>query len=811
MDTSVLLEGLTSAQQDAVLHTEGPLLVLAGPGSGKTRVITRRIAFLIARGVRPWQILAVTFTNKAAGEMKHRVASILGEGSMDEGGYARGLTVTTFHSLCARLLRRYGDLAAADGCPVVKPGFAVFDADDQNKIMKQELEKLQLPGTQWPPRSVLGAISAAKNDLLTADEYERHAGAFYERTVARAYQAYQRALTAAGGVDFDDLLLLTARMLRHSAAVRSEVQRRYRYLLVDEYQDTNHAQFVIAGLIAGGAAPGPDDPAPTPADSGVAANICVVGDPDQSIYGWRGADIKNILQFEKTYPAARVIALGENFRSLSAILATADRVIGHNTQRKPKALIAVRGAGRPARGAPQGARVEVTLCRDEHHEAALVLDWLRARRNDSSSESVEWKDCAVFYRTNALSRVIEEKLRNAGVPYVMVRGTAFYDREEIRNALAYLRVAANPMDSVSLARIINTPARGIGDAAVDKIQHAADQTGRAVLEVMRDSAQGLGLSGRAANGVQRFVAMVDDWLPQSSSMFGDVVGGLPELVERVIRDSGLEEMYRTEEERLENLAELVSSARDFEEHFDPDAEPDAIDAEGRPVPRERPATLRDVLAAFLERVALTADTDAIDASRGAVTLMTLHAAKGLEYKAVAMIGLEEGMLPHMRSQESEAALEEERRLCFVGITRAMDRLLITSAQFRTIRGFSERQIPSRFLEEARGEGVAFNNQSDPFGTGGGMPSDRDMAAFLRGGNGAGRNASAAPAGTARRVVRDEGDELSVGDVVRHPQFGMGIIKTLTPGQHARATIDFKGVGVKTIVLEYARLTRVSTG
>jgi len=792
IDTEALLEGLTDAQREAVLHTEGPLLVLAGPGSGKTRVITRRVAYLVALGVRPWQILAVTFTNKAAGEMKHRVAAALGAGSMDEGGFARGLTVTTFHSLCARLLRRYGDLAAADGHPVVKSGFSVFDSDDQSKIVKGVLDQLQLSGSNWPPRSVLGAISAAKNELVDADTYASRAGAFFERTMAKAYSGYQKALVAAGGVDFDDLLMLTAKMLRESLTVRGEVQRRYRYLLVDEYQDTNKAQLVIAGLIAGGGGEG--------GGAGV-ANICVVGDPDQSIYGWRGADIENILQFEERYPSARVIALLENFRSVAGILSTADRVIGHNKRRKEKPLIAVRGWGGD-KGSAAGATVEITLCRDEHHEASLVLDWLRARRE---RENLDWKDCAIFYRTNALSRVVEDKLRNAGVPYAIVRGTAFYQREEIKNAIAYLRVAVNPLDSVSLGRIVNTPARGIGDAAWEKLELAAQERGTPVLDVLREPGAALGLSGRAANGVQKFVTMIDNWLPQSTSMFGEIIGGLPELVERVIRDSGLEQMYAQEEERLENLAEMVSSAREFEENFDPDAEVDAIDADGNPVPREGPTTLRDVLAAYLERVALVADTDALNPEHGAVTLMTLHAAKGLEYRAVAVIGLEEGMLPHMRAQESEAALEEERRLCFVGITRAMDRLLMTSARFRTIRGLSERTIPSRFIEEARGEGVVVSDQADPFGSGGGMTSDRGMKAYLAGGAG---SAGGGPAEGGGRRVEREHEELVPGDHVRHPQFGVGKVKSVMPGQHARAQIEFAGLGVKTIVLEYARLTRV---
>jgi DNA helicase-2/ATP-dependent DNA helicase PcrA len=863
--TDDLLEGLTQAQAEAVRATEGPVLVLAGPGSGKTRVITRRMAYLIARGVPPWSILAVTFTNKAAGEMKHRVGALIGN-ELITG--PRGPTVTTFHSLCVRLLRRYAELAAADGHPIVDPGFSVYDDDDQMRLIKRVIADCDLSTSNFSPRTVLSAISAAKNELKDAERFKAEAQDFYARTLARCYEKYQAELRGAKAVDFDDLLVHAANMLRRSERVRAEVRRRYRYLLVDEYQDTNKAQFVIASLIAGEEGPrdrgikgssehGADarstdpliprslPPTPTPTPPPTPPNICVVGDPDQSIYGWRGADLRNILQFEEQYPSARVIALGENFRSLPSILSAADRLIRRNARRKHKPLIAVRGTDARGAGAGAGPRsagpapVEVVICRDERHEASLALDFLKLHRERMG---LEWKDCAVMYRTNALSRVIEEHFRNAGVPYVLVRGTAFYQREEIKDALAYLRVLANPADGVSLERIINKPARGISDATWEKIAAAAQAEGVPALQVLRTPARLPGLTPRAAGAVGKFTQMLDTWHAEGEgSLLTSEVGRLPELVERIVRESGLEKHYGTEEERLENLSELVSSAREFEESFNAqgDEELDVDPDTGEPKMVPRPDTLTDLLRAYLERVALVSDSDAIDPRAGAVTLMTLHAAKGLEYRCVALLGFEEGVLPHIRSQESEDALEEERRLAFVGITRAMDRLLITSANYRTVRGIMERTIPSRFLDELRGEGVIVSDQGDAFGAsgqgggggggggggfggasfGGGGAGVRD---FLAGGRAArgGRPASTPSDGERRVVVDDDAQvaptkvrgpggmgEFALGQRVRHPQFGPGTIEAVFAGAEPRVKVKFAQAGTKTLVLAYARLTR----
>ncbi len=793
-----LLADLTQPQREAVRCTEGPLLVLAAAGSGKTRVITRRIAHLVRAGVPAWSILALTFTNKAAGEMRSRVETLLGpvapEGGAPAGRTARGLTVTTFHALCARLLRRYAPVAAPGG---LTAQFTIYDTPDQSALMKRVLAELQLSTTNWPPRSVLAAISRAKNDLVDAERYAADARDFYTKTVSKAYTAYQRALRAANAVDFDDLLVLTAAMLRDNARVRGECQARWRYLLIDEYQDTNRAQFEIARLLAGGIGAPVDDQA-APKGGGAGPNICVVGDPDQSIYGWRGADISNILDFETHYPAARVIKLGENFRSTAPILAAADTLIRNNVRRKHKDLFTRRQGG---------DNVRVVLCRDEQHEAALVVDWFRALHgNDTPGggdrpghppEGLAWRDMAVFYRTNALSRVMEDGLRAAGIPYVIARGTAFYEREEVRSALAYLRVVANPADEVSLERIVNTPSRGIGDASLDRIAVFSRNAGIMLFEGLRRAGEAGDLSPRARAAVVRFVGMVDEWTGGGSFMGAGVPGSLADLVLRIIKESGLEKMYQdqarasgseADEERLENLSEVVSSAAQFELEYDPASDPALETSAGAAPP------LLAMLRAYLESVSLVADADTLDPAQGAVSLMTLHAAKGLEFPAAAIIGLEEGMLPHQRvlADTTGAELEEERRLCFVGMTRAMRRLTMTTAAVRTIRGVPERTIPSRFLGELGRGHVTVSDESDELG---------ELDEFThRGGPRAGATGTPAPNGLAAK--------FPVGSRVRHPQFGLGEVVSVTGGLQARAQIRFHDVGVKTLILEYARLQRV---
>lgn len=809
-----LLADLTPAQRAAVEHGEGPLLILAGPGSGKTRVITRRIAHLLRSGAPPWSVLALTFTNKAAGEMRARVQRLLLESrgvDPDDPSLppdalqtiARGLTVTTFHALCARLLRRYLDLAREAGEHVPGAGgltgtYSIYDSADQAALMKRTLTEMGLSTSNWPPGSVLHAISKAKNRLIDAEAWAQAASDFHSKTVAKVWSAHDKALRAANAVDFDDLLMLTVRMLQASATVCDEVRSRWRHLMIDEYQDTNHAQFVLASLLSG------------------TTNICVVGDPDQSIYGWRGADISNILEFEAQYEGARVIALGDNFRSGAPILALADGLIRRNARRKHKDLIAARRA--PAGGWPEP---EASLCRDERHEALNVARWLASRREDG----VEWREMAVAYRTNSLSRVMEDALRALGSPYVIARGTAFYEREEVKDALAYLRVVANGADDVSLARIVNKPARGIGAATLERVREWARQEGVPMLEALRAASlapERVGeVTPRAAKAMGAFVAMVDGWTGGGSFLGAEVAGSLRDLVERVVRESGLEKAYAAkagseepdDEARAANLAELVSSAAEFEHSAQPESDP-ALDAwrsaaqTGAGAPSAAPPLLAS-LRAFLESVALIADADKIDPASGAITLLTLHAAKGLEFDSVAIIGLEEGLLPHSRSRDSVEDLEEERRLLFVGITRAKERLLLTTAKYRTIRGLTERTIPSQFLDELASDagapgggggsrGLRIDDRSDEW-------ADEGSASWERGGS----EGSGGGSGSRSGRATDATAPFPVGAKVRHPQFGVGKVKEVSGGIDARARVEFPGIGAKTLVLRYARLERVS--
>lgn len=834
---SPLLAGLTKPQCQAVTTTEGAVLVLAGPGSGKTRVITRRIAHLLSMGIPAWQILALTFTNKAAGEMRERVERLLHEtpGAVPHGP-PRGLTITTFHSLCARLLRRFAPLMEGRPRWGITGDYTIYDADDQQALMKKVIVDLGLSTTNWPPRSVLGAIGGAKNELKDADAFAAEAQDFHSKAIARLYSAYEKALRAANAVDFDDLLMLTVRVLREHDDARAEVQGRWKYLMIDEYQDTNRAQFILSTLLVGknddafagdvdisdlpGVEPMPRTPrTPRPHTN---PNVCVVGDPDQSIYGWRGADIANILDFEETYPGATVIALGQNFRSTSSILAAADTLIKYNKRRKHKPLFTeMEGGEKP----------QIVLCRDEHHEAELIVDWAKRLRAESETETLAWKDFAVFYRNNALSRVMEDRLRAEGIPYVIVRGTAFYQREEVRDAVAYLRIVANPSDEVSLRRIVNKPARKIGAATIEKLAELALAAGITMWDAMRRVGELNDLGPAAITAVRKFVELVETWTGGGTFMGASVSSTLHDLVSRVLSESGLEAHYRAarekggeeEADRLSNLEELVNSARDFEEGYDPAGDA-AMDAP-RPGTDPTAPPLLSMLRAYLERVSLVADADAIDPAAGAVTLMTLHAAKGLEFPAVAMIGLEEGLLPSARAMEADPGEpEEERRLCFVGITRAMRHLLITSAKYRSVRGLRERTIPSRFLRELPQEHITLSDQSESWEDFDQRPRSRSgadndwsgpdpaargkeaMQRAMRIGPAGASSPASAPRGMGKPV---DDPQFPVGSKVRHPQFGVGTIREVSGvGVNRRAIIAFQQAGTKTLVLQYARLERI---
>ena len=750
-----ILEGLTDQQRLAAGHMDGPALVLAGPGSGKTRVITRRVAHLIANGIPAWSILALTFTNKAAGEMRDRIEDIV---PPDVPG-RKGLTVTTFHALCARLLRMYADDAG------VPPNYTIYDSADQRSAVKEALKRAEMSSKNWTPAAVHAHISHAKNQLLDAAESERQATDFYTKAIAKAYRHYETILRDAGALDFDDLLLKVASLLRENQRVREELQERYQYLLIDEYQDTNHVQFVIAHTIASGH-----------------KNIFVVGDPDQSVYGWRGANIRNILDFESHYPDATVIPLGENFRSTEHIVLAADRLIRNNTQRKHKDLYTANDAGE---------KPQVVRCRDEHHEARLIVDELRRRHDD---DGVAWKDMAVMYRVNALSRVIEEECRHAGIPYVIARGTAFYERAEIKDALACVRVLANSGDEISLRRIINTPPRGIGKTTLERLELFAYSNNCSLYEAAKRAAAVDGLADRASQAVLRFLKMIETWRQRAGFVEGqsrenagvmfehhhEEVGDLADLVEMVIHESGLEAAYRKSKaeediERLANLDELINSAADFVPPLELGADP----------------TPAQELTAWLESIALVSDADMIDPELGAVTLMTLHAAKGLEFPVVCIAGLEEGLLPHFNASNTEAEIEEERRLCFVGITRAKRRLMLTHAVHRATRGIRERRMPSHFLRELPEEHIIAIDQADD---GWSRGDDFERGGYERDDYASEHHEDA--------VFMD----LHIGSTVRHPQFGVGRIQSMEKRRDfTRSKINFAGVGVKTLILEYARL------
>ena len=734
--TDQLLGDLTEAQRAAVTHVDGPLLIIAAAGSGKTRVITRRVAYLIGQGIPAPSILAITFTNKAAGEMKERVGVVLGRPVRDFGRLDQPWpTICTFHSLCLRVLRHYAPQVG------LQPNFSVFDAADQTKLIKEALKALEISSTNFPPSKIHATISNAKNQLADAAAFAQAAGDFYQRNVARVFTKYQQLLDQNNALDFDDLLLRTAHAFREHPDVLRELQDRYQYLLIDEYQDTNHAQYIIAHALAQ-----------------KHRNLCVVGDPDQSIYAWRGADIANILDFERDYPDAKVVKLEQNYRSTKTILAVASKLIANNTHRKEKALWTENADGEP---------VLLYLCQDEHDEAAVIT---REIRELNEKHGVPWNHMAIFYRMNSLSRVMEESLFKAKVPYQIARGVEFYNRKEIKDVLAYLRVIANPSDEVSLSRIVNVPTRGLGDSSLKLFAAHAVAHGQTLLDALADAGAVGGPSARAANAARTFVGMVRRWrslaageVTAGADVFAAARGRVQAIMEDVVRTSGLEAMYRKagdeEQSELNNINELITSAAEYD--------------------RDNPD---GTLEAYLANVSLVSDADHMKGGGGAVTLMTLHAAKGLEFPVVAMIGLEEGVLPHSRARGIIDEMEEERRLCFVGITRARQRLVLSKAAFRTVRGLRERTITSPFLNEMPPEFMRV--------------IDRTGVESFDAADDRGRNDELA-------------GQFRKGQRVRHPSFGMGVIADVSDmGQHTRAVIDFATAGRKTLILQYARLEPV---
>ncbi len=736
MDSTHLLDGLNPQQRLATVHAGGPLLVIAGAGSGKTRVLTHRIAWLLGeRGVQPGEVLAITFTNKAAGEMKERAASLIGP-------RARAMWVSTFHSACVRILRAEGKRLGFTS------SFSIYDADDARRAMTAVVRELDLDPKRFAPRALAAQVSNAKNELLDWETYRSQAANTTEQTVAEAYALYQRRLREANALDFDDLIMTTVNLLQLFPDVAEHYRRRFRHVLVDEYQDTNHAQYVLVRELVGRDGEGPVPP----------AELCVVGDADQSIYAFRGATIRNILAFEEDYPSATVVLLEQNYRSTQTILSAANAVISRNPDRKPKNLWSEAGPGAPITG---------YVGDNEHDEASFVATEVDRLTDE---EDVQPGDIAVFYRTNAQSRVFEEVFVRVGLPYRVVGGVRFYERREVRDALAYLRVLANPADTVSLRRILNVPKRGIGDRAEACVQALAERERMPFADALRQAADAPGIATRSLNAIEGFVTLLDE-LRSVAETAGPAV-----VLEQVLaRSSYLAELQASsdpqDEGRVENLEELLAVTREFEERV-----PDGT------------------LAEFLEQVALVADADEIpddDGTGGVVTLMTLHTAKGLEFPVVFLTGMEDGVFPHLRSLGDPDELAEERRLAYVGITRAERRLYLSRAVVRSAWGAPSYNPRSRFLDEIPAELVEWQGRTEPAAT----TVARSVATA--------RPRAAGPG--SRPVVA-----LAAGDRVTHDTFGLGtVVATAGAADKAEATIDFGGeVGTKRLLLRYAPVQKL---
>jgi DNA helicase-2/ATP-dependent DNA helicase PcrA len=705
------LEDLSEPQREAVTHTDGPLLILAGPGSGKTRVVTRRAVHLAQTVTSPVHVLAVTFTNKAAREMQDRIGAL---------GVEEGMTVGTFHSLCARLLRRYHDRAG------VPRNYTIFDTDDRRKLVKQAIGRCDLSTDNWSPSMVEREIGLAKNAMLTAEDFAAKDIDWRQRTLATIYTAYEALLEEMGGLDFDDLLMRMALLLEQDADLRDVLEDRFRYVLIDEYQDTNVAQYRIARDL-----------------TRKRKNLCATGDPDQSIYGWRGANIENILGFERDYPEAKVVRLEQNYRSTQRILSAADAVIAGNTRRKEKTLWT---------NNDEGPAVRMAEVESGDDEAALIASEIARQGRERGTVG----DTAVFYRVNSLSRLIEEALIREGVAYQIARGVEFYSRKEIKDVLAYLRVLVNPSDEVAVLRIINTPPRGIGSTTINRLVEHARTTGRRIYDIVTGG-DDLAPLGRSAGKVREF---------------GELLGRLAkaldrparEAVEFIVSHSGLRALYGAAADAdgrpIENIEELINAAFEFQQEH-----------EG--------ATVLD----WLEHTALLSDVDTLKDERGCVTLSTLHAAKGLEFSDVYVTGLEEGLLPLRRRDDDEIDIEEERRLLFVGMTRAKRRLTLSRARYRMMRGVTERTVRSPFVDELPGDQIEWVASDDrPKRARAGVPSGH---------------------------LPEDIDRWEIGTLVQHARYGLGQIVGMHRGaRRTHVDVQFKDGSRRSWVLEFAQLERV---
>ena len=737
-----LLNGMNPRQKEAVLHTDGPLLLMAGAGSGKTRVLTHRIAYLIEeKEVNPWNILAITFTNKAAKEMKERVNAILASGGED-------VWVSTFHSMCVRILRKDVDFIGYNR------NFTIIDSSEQLTLMKRILKELNIDPKKYDPRSILGTISQAKNSLQTPQDFAKMQGSYYEEIVAKCYAAYQKELQYNQCMDFDDLIMNTIRLFEEHPDSLTYYQNKFHYIHVDEYQDTNHAQYTLVNLLAGRF-----------------RNLCVVGDADQSIYGWRGADMQNILDFEKDYPDAAVILLEQNYRSTKNILSAANQVIENNSNRKPKNLWTEN---------KEGNKITYYRADNERDETRFIVDRMQ---EEIRSNHRNYGDFAILYRTNAQSRVMEETLLKANIPYKMVGGHKFYDRKEIKDILAYLNVLANPQDSISFERIVNSPKRGIGPGSIEKLRSFASLHEWPLLEAAQN-VELANIGGKAGQQLGSFGEMIQEVTQMIPYLT------VTELTKEVLDRSGYLEDLKIQntleaQARIENLEEFLTVTQEFDKQFEQQNEEDA-DA-----PEEK-------LTVFLNDLALVSDIDNLEEDASQVTLMTLHAAKGLEFPVVFLIGLEEGVFPLSRALMEESELEEERRLAYVGITRAEEALYLTNAFSRTLYGRTQYNRPSRFVEEIDQELLEIEGM---------RPTPKKTPVFAKKTAYSYKQPETAVV-SSKSATGGEKNSWKPGDKVKHKKWGLGtVVRVSGTSKDLELDVAFPSQGVKRLLAAFAPIEK----
>ncbi|MDR4497847.1 MAG: UvrD-helicase domain-containing protein [Candidatus Scalindua sp.] len=736
-----ILDNVTESQKEAITHRDGPLLIIAGAGSGKTRVITRRIGYLIEKHIAPHNILAITFTNKAANEMKARLNQFLDQ---------KGVWVSTFHTMCARILR------SEIGLLGYSSHFTIYDTSDQVSCIRSVMNELNLDTTNWRPSSLAGTISNAKSELISHEEFSEYKSGFYNTIVAKVYAGYQKSLEANNALDFDDLLFKVVQLFKEQPKVLEKYQDKFRYILIDEYQDTNHAQYTITKLLAQRY-----------------ENICATGDPDQSIYGWRGANIRNILNFEKDYPNAKLVRLEQNYRSTKVILGVASELIKNNLSRKPKSLWTENS---------KGNKVRILHCEDEYVEAKEIAAYI----SEFNKGSDKFSDMAIFYRTNAQSRVLETHLRQKGIPYTIVGSVEFFKRKEIKDILSYLKLCVNPADDLSFERVVNTPPRGIGQTTIKRLREWALANNVSLLEVGARIQEVPDVRTRSARAVMSFCDIFSTLVKVPAYPVMELV---KQVVERVGFREYLTQVYdHDSRERLENIEELINAANEY----------DILNTEGS-------------LEGFLEGVSLISDIDKWDESEEAVTLMTLHAAKGLEFPIVFMAGFEEGLLPHSQSKDSDDDVEEERRLCYVGITRAQRELFLTHTRYRTKFGQRSIGIPSRFLSEIPEEFTETIDKTNYHDSWGEMQTGYASGGreFLSSKDNWFQNDEERE-NKATKVVQHQASswrtDFLPGDVVRHGRFGRGRVTKISPSSDV-AFVNFNRFGTKKLVLEYAKLEK----